>query len=197
MTQHSITDLAAAAKRSELLEGRLIDREQHVATLQNELEAAEDTIAALRDRLDTVTDPSTTAAPVSESNASLEQWVDNEFAHLVEIRTGAATRWCLRWSEHPEAVLRLTAIREDYDNCLGNPQLGISGWLRTSVDHHLPRLTDGQGPFSGCTTTDHEPPPVLPASITQPPTADQAQPPRVQTVTGSVSPSESNGERQT
>ena len=87
------------------------------------------------------------------------------FAHLVEIRTGAATRWCPRWSEHPEAVLRLTAIREDYDNCLGNPQLGISGWLRTSVDHHLPRLTNGQGPFSGCTATDHEPPPVLPASI--------------------------------
>ena len=56
MTQPIITDLAAAAKRSELLEGRLIDREQHVATLQNELEAAQDTIAALHDRLDTVTD---------------------------------------------------------------------------------------------------------------------------------------------
>ena len=174
MTQPSITDLAAAAKRSDLLEGRLIDREQHVATLQNELEAAQDTIAALHDRLDTVTDTDAgaNAAPVNESNASLAQWVDDEFAHLVEIRTGAATRWCLRWSEHPEAVLRLTAIREDYDNCLGNPQLGISGWLRTSVDHHLPRLTDGQGPFSGCTTTDHEPPPVLPAS-TPPPAEGQ------------------------
>ena len=170
MTHPSITHLAAAAKRSELLEGRLIDREQHVATLQNELEAAQDTIAALHDRLDIVTDTDAgaNAAPVNESNASLEQWVDDEFAHLVEIRTGAATRWCLRWSEHPEAVLRLTAIREDYDNCLGNPQLGISGWLRTSVDHHLPRLTDGQGPFFGCATHDPEPPPVLPASMPPP-----------------------------
>ncbi len=170
----SVTDLAAASKRSKLLEDRLLDREQHVATLQHELEAAKDTIAALHDRLNTASDAAAGAfaAPGTESDASLEQWVDGEFAHLVEIRTGAATRWCVRWSEHPEAVLRLTAIREDYNNCLGNPQLGISGWLRTSVDHHLTRLTAGQGPFSGCTTTDHEPPPVLPASM-PPQTAGQ------------------------
>ena len=164
-----ITDLAAAARRMQLLVDRLSDREQHVVTLQNELEAAHDTIAALHDRIDATAeaDPGTPAAPPTASDVSLVQWVDDVFANLVEVRTGAATRWCPRWPEHPEATLRLTALRQDYDNCLGNPQLGISGWLRTSVDHHLPRLTDGQGPFAGCTATDHEPPPVLPASLPQ------------------------------
>ena len=165
-------DLQKMAKRVKGLADQLAAREQAVLTLQAELESAQDHAAALQDRLDLTEHTAQAggaAAATHEDPTSAEQsvgeWVDDVLAHLVEIRTGAATRWCPRWQEHPEAVLRLTAIRADYDNCLANPQLGISGWLRTSVDHHLPKLTAGQGPFSGCTATDHEPPPTLPPSI--------------------------------
>ena len=169
-------DLTAIAKRMEALEKQLEAREQAVLTLQAELESAQDHAAALQDRLDlTASDATTPAAPAgSGPDQDLAQWVDDVLAHLIEVRTGAATRWCPRWQEHPEAVLRLTAIRQDYDNCLANPQLGISGWLRTSVDHHLPRLTAGQGPFSGCTATDHEAPPTLPPSLPLPPNTTQS-----------------------
>ena len=131
--------------------------------MQAELESAQDHAAApLQDRLDLTAGTAQAGGaaasdPRRPHQRRVGEWVDDVLAHLVEIRTGAATRWCPRWQEHPEAVLRLTAIRADYDNCLANPQLGISGWLRTSVDHHLPKLTAGQGPFSGCTATDHEP----------------------------------------
>ncbi len=172
MTQSTALDLSAMAKRLGALEDQLQVRENAVLTLQAELESAQEHAAALQDRLDAVADatpggdseaPTTPATP-----AGIREWVDDVLAHLIEVRTGAATRWCPRWMEHPEAVLRLTAMQTDYDNCLANPQLGVSGWLRTSVDHHLPRLTAGQGPFSGCTATDHEDPPTLPPSSPPP-----------------------------
>ena len=168
-------DLTAMANRVGALEKQLVAREQAVLTLQAELESAQDHAAALQDRLDLTADGATAPAQASGgTEQDLADWVDDVLAHLIEVRTGAATRWCPRWQEHPEAVLRLTAIRQDYDDCLTNPQLGVSGWLRTSVDHHLPRLTAGQGPFSGCTAADHEEPPTLPASIPLPPDETQS-----------------------
>ncbi len=118
-------DLQAVAARMEGLEKQLIAREQAVLTLQAELESAEEHAAALQDRLDALTsNAADQAADDTGAGADLLEWVDDVFAHLVEIRTGAAVRWCPHWSQHPEAVLRLTAIRQDYDNCLANPQLG-------------------------------------------------------------------------
>ena len=172
MTQSTALDLSAMAKRLGALEDQLQVRENAVLTLQAELESAQEHAAALQDRLDALDEGSPERpgheAAAAPGPASILEWVDDVLAHLIEIRTGAATRWCPRWMEHPEAVLRLTAMQTDYDNCLANPQLGLSGWLRTSVDHHLPRLTAGQGPFSGCTATDHEDPPTPPPSTPPP-----------------------------
>lgn len=83
-------------------------------------------------------------------------------------RTWAAGRelhWCDQWWNHPEAVVRLTALWLSWEGARLQPD-GILGWLR-DADNNMDRLTHSTGTFSQCGPHRHKPQPALPTS--QPP----------------------------
>lgn len=47
---------------------------------------------------------------------TVEQWVQHWWAvHLERDTTGSRSYWCTRWTEHPEAVSRLTALWQRWE----------------------------------------------------------------------------------
>ncbi|MFV0459914.1 MAG: DUF4913 domain-containing protein [Actinomycetales bacterium] len=69
---------------------------------------------------------------------------------LVRRIDGRARTWCSQWWEHPDAVLRLEGLRQSWEMCRAEPDLGMSVWLRDHADYHLPILCEVDGPFRGC-----------------------------------------------
>ena len=78
-------------------------------------------------------------------------------------RTGGAQRWCATWWRHPEAILRLDAVRRAGEALVPAGGTGPSLWWRDHVDHHLSVLLGPDGPFAGCSPIKHAPVEPLPA----------------------------------
>jgi hypothetical protein len=81
--------------------------------------------------------------------ASFVTWFGATFARDVG-HPGA--RWCAHWAEHPEAVLRLTAVWRAYEELSAAGGAGLGTWLRDHADPQLARLTADDGPFGRCAT---------------------------------------------
>lgn len=78
--------------------------------------------------------------------------------------------WCPRWFEHPEAVLRFTALWMTYEHLrVSEPATGLDTWLRVHADHHLPRLLSERGPFGSCQSGHRRTPPLPCAPFPVPP----------------------------
>ncbi len=77
---------------------------------------------------------------------------------------GARGRWCLRWWDHPEAVVRLSALHCSYRELLVPGGTGPGVWLRDHLDPALERLLGNEGPFATCSTDPvrHDPLDPLP-----------------------------------
>lgn len=104
-------------------------------------------------------------APAAAAAApGLDDWVHGWLCPHTERSTGTRYRWCVRWPEHPEALMRLETMHLDYARALRDPKLGLAAFLRNSLDHHLPRLMAADGPFAGCDRDRHEEPARLPAA---------------------------------
>ncbi|WP_234391494.1 DUF4913 domain-containing protein, partial [Nocardia suismassiliense] len=58
--------------------------------------------------------------------------------------------WCPRWREHPEAVLRLTALWKAREHLRTRGAVGMSAWWLDHVGPHMRRLLDPNGPFKYC-----------------------------------------------
>lgn len=87
------------------------------------------------------------------------QWVEEIFKPMIERKvTARGTTWCDRWTHHPEAVVRLDALRSAWyemyaigeDGRLADPTGPSAFWIY-HIDAHLHVLLDGEtGPMAGC-----------------------------------------------
>jgi len=94
------------------------------------------------------TDETPPDGPVYET---VESFVSNHLAVLIQRRLEGTVTWCPQWTLHPEAVDRLTAIWEAWEELHNQGGAARSNrWLR-HVDPHLGVLMDAdRGPFVYC-----------------------------------------------
>lgn len=90
--------------------------------------------------------------------ASVHDWVDGHFAQVYVRPLGGQFRWCARWWEHAEAIIRLEALWRTWEQLRLDPVAGMATWLRDHLDHHLPILMGASGPFAMCSEDRHEGP---------------------------------------
>lgn len=74
---------------------------------------------------------------------------------------GKRTVWCAQWREHPDAVTRLAAIADVWGEMTGAENADLHTFLRTVLDHHMPRLVDPEsGAFAMCSHGHQAPEPI-------------------------------------
>jgi len=61
--------------------------------------------------------------------------------------------WCERWWEHPEALSRLTALWEMWEEVHVQPG-GMMRWWE-KADQHMSKLLAADGPFVSCGPGNH------------------------------------------
>lgn len=74
--------------------------------------------------------------------------------------------WCARWWEHAEAITRLEALWESWEQARLGEGVGMAVWWRDYADPHMTILTDAQhGPLMKCRADlgRHEVLPLWPA----------------------------------
>jgi hypothetical protein len=96
----------------------------------------------------------------------LESWV-NGFFVLTFGRPSEQASWCAHWWDHPEAVLRLSALWRTWEAAALDPVGGMAAWIRDHLDPGLAVLLSPTGPFAGC-RDEHVKPQVLPVAPTPP-----------------------------
>jgi hypothetical protein len=133
------------------LEGDVADLAAAVQDVRDELAAAVAAVAAGPPGDDRPRDPvyATTAA-----------WLAEWFVPVVlsSRQVGQAFRWCPRWWEHPEAVLRLDALHRGWEVARLDVNRGMLVWLR-DADAQLRELTSADGPFTTCLRGHNTPQP--------------------------------------
>lgn len=103
---------------------------------------------------------------------SVEAFVNDYLAQIARRRLNRATAvWCPNWWEHPEALIRLTALWRAFEILTQDPGLGMSTWWLHHADPHLRALMDpDQGPFAVCDPRDgHSSRPLGPLPVTPAP----------------------------
>ncbi|MBE7956367.1 DUF4913 domain-containing protein [Microbacterium oxydans] len=109
--------------------------------------------------------------PLTEAPAELVAWVEGTLQdRLTGAGKAAETRWCTRWTEHPDAVHRLAAMYDEWQVMLaggkGAPSLHMM--IREVLDYHMPFLTSKEfGIFAQCGEYGHEKPRRVDASVKQ------------------------------
>lgn len=91
----------------------------------------------------------------SRTYATVEDWVGQYFREVFRRPTGGEFRWCVEWGEHPEAVVRLTALWTSWEALQAEQPNALVTWLVGYLDPQLPVLLGRSGPFAGCTETRH------------------------------------------
>ena len=146
------------------------EQQQRIEALESALAAAVEEYEQARDAAEQlqVVLAKMAARPVApavvDAPERLDDWVHDWLCPRTERATGTRYRWCPRWPEHPEALMRLETMHLDYVRALRDPKLGLAAFLRNSLDHHLPRLMAPDGPFAGCDRDRHEEPARLPTA---------------------------------
>ncbi|WP_375541505.1 DUF4913 domain-containing protein [Quadrisphaera sp. INWT6] len=101
-------------------------------------------------------------AAVTDEKAypDLDSWVRDYFCTTFVRPLGGEYRWCVRWPEHREAVLRLDALWSSWNALTRDPHLGMSTWLHQFLDPQLTILLAPRGPFVSCSARRYEDTPV-------------------------------------
>ncbi len=85
---------------------------------------------------------------------SVESFVTDHLALLIQRHLEGAVTWCPQWQEHPEAVDRLTALWEAWEALHVQGGTARSTWWLDHADPHLAVLMDAdRGPFVYCSPT--------------------------------------------
>jgi hypothetical protein len=101
--------------------------------------------------------PARSGAPSTTRYPTLGAWVAEYFIQLYARPIGGETRWCPRWHDHVEAVVRLEAIWRAWEVLRLDPGTGIATWLTTVADPQVAQLLSSSGPFAQCTMNRHQP----------------------------------------
>jgi hypothetical protein len=96
-------------------------------------------------------------AAVTPAFSTLEDWVTSFFLPTFRRQFGGELRWCTRWHDHPEALLRLEALWRSWEALRLDPTLGIATWLTNYADPQLAALLHRSGTFASCTPDRHLP----------------------------------------
>src|SRR4051812_5117020 len=99
-------------------------------------------------------DPEAEEAP-PPAFGSVDDWVDQYFLVVFSRSTGSTLRWCSRWHDHAEAVLRLEALWRSWETLRLDPNVGMATWLTNFLDPQLAALMTAQGTFASCTPDRH------------------------------------------
>ena len=96
---------------------------------------------------------------------NVHDWVEQWFAiHYARSVTGVG--WCARWFDHPEALLRLTALWRSWEHARRDDSKGIAVWLTSIADPLVRELFDPAGTFRYCTRGVHSKvPEALPLEV--------------------------------
>jgi hypothetical protein len=100
-----------------------------------------------------------------EYSGSVGLWVDRWLLPRIERQLtigDAGVRWCSRWREHPEAYVRLEALRDAWTEARLGPGSAMASWWIEKVDPTLRTLFASDGPFARCRET-HRHLPSLPS----------------------------------
>ena len=95
---------------------------------------------------------------------SADLWIAGFFVQVYVRPVGGALRWCQRWFEHAEAVIRLELLWRSWEVYRRRP-LGAVDW-HDILDRQLGVLLSDGGPFAACTPDRHEPAHPLPVEPT-------------------------------
>ena len=91
----------------------------------------------------------------------VEQWFSVHYARSV---TGVG--WCARWFDHPEALLRLSAMWRSWEHARRDDTTGIAVWLTSIADPLARELFDPAGTFRYCGRGEHRKvPEALPLEV--------------------------------
>lgn len=151
---------------------QLADALARITSLETSLTELQQVIT---DTVDTLTAsgqptaPDGGAAPKAETALDLgrlDAWVTDWLLPTFPRRLGGTGgRWCAQWWRHPEAVIRLEALRTAFVELSRAGGTGVGGWLREHLDVQLAVLLSDAGPFAACSAKDgrHDPEDPLPA----------------------------------
>jgi len=96
-------------------------------------------------------------------------WVHEHVTSIIARPLRGELKWCPRWWSHPEAILRLEALRLAWEEHVVANGAAMSQWIREHLDPCLYALTNPLGTFADCghseragTPTDHRPVTNLP-----------------------------------
>lgn len=88
------------------------------------------------------------SAPLHES---VEAWVTHVYVTTFIRRDSERLRWCARWWQHPEAIVRLTALWLTWEAArLAEDPHPMADWLWRYLDSIGPLLHSPDGTFSDC-----------------------------------------------
>lgn len=83
--------------------------------------------------------------------ASVEEWVNNWLAVMIQRPQPSNFAWCPEWWRHHEGVARLEALWRAWEYLRLDGTTGMSVWWRDHLDPHLSLLTDSdRSPFAEC-----------------------------------------------
>ena len=99
--------------------------------------------------------PSVGATHDGTEYGDLREWVNHYFLTTFHRLPAADIRWCNAWAQHPEAIVRLTALWHSWEALQREPDLGMVTWLTNHLDPQLAVLQGRTGPFAQCTPTRH------------------------------------------
>lgn len=98
---------------------------------------------------------------------NVEAWVREEFSQIYARPVGGDFRWCVKWWEHTEAMLRFEALWRAWERMRLDPAFGMAHWYRDYFDISLNIIVGPRGPFSRCSPERHEP--IKPLPLVQAP----------------------------
>lgn len=97
----------------------------------------------------------------------LESWVYDHLSQVVCRRLGGHLTWCPEWYRHPEAIMRLMAMWQEWEIAVADGTM--SNWWLSHCDPHLAVLMSrDNGPFMACTEKEHRPLKPLPLAPRNP-----------------------------
>lgn len=143
----------------------LAKRRRAHARAAQKLAAAEAAVVRAREDLarahaDLMRARSTPAAPAGDDPGlppaaapEVVRWVEQLTAYL-ESPEKSESVWCPQWQEHPEAVWRFTALREEFLIAMSEGEM--SSWWVNHFDRHAPMLFGKAGIFESCRSS-HSP----------------------------------------